>query len=79
MWELLKPALGENMQLNIDLKRWSEFSPELMLLDFGQGLAELSPSQEQPQPGSCQPHSPRLLQLHPFQQRLAEGAQHHFI
>lgn len=75
MWELLKPALGENMQLNIDLKRWSELSPELMVLDFGQGLAELSPSQDQP----LQPHSPRFLQLHSFQQRLAEGAQHHFI
>lgn len=66
MWELLKPALGENTQLNIDLKRWREFSPELTVLDFGQGLAELSPSQDQPHPGSCQPYGPRFLQLHSF-------------
>lgn len=79
MWELPKPALGENMQLNIDLKRWSEFSPELMVLYFGQRLAELSPSQDQPCPGSCPPCSPRLLQLNSFQQGLAQGAQHHFI
>lgn len=36
------------MQLNIDLKRRSEFSLELTVLDFGQGLAEIPPLSTSP-------------------------------